>query len=86
MDTVKNLIFSRYMKQYWVADETDATKRISSEQIAHDLSKMEIFSISEITAEMIRYGFKIGFEGSRPVWLMKEAHSKELKEKPEVVK
>jgi len=74
------------MKQYWVADETDATKRISSEQIAHDLSKMEIFSISEITAEMIRYGFKIGFEDNCPVWLMKEAYSKELKEEPEIAR
>ena len=80
MDEAKVLIFGRYIGQFLQADESDATIRKSSEEIAFELSAMEHFTISEVTCEMVKFGYKIGFNDTRPVWLMKLNNDKNLKE------
>lgn len=81
--TAKELIFARYIGQYRQADESDATYRKSSEQIAAELSGMESYGIGEITEAMCKFGFKIGFDDSRPVWLMKDADNTDVNRKIE---
>lgn len=76
----KHLIFSRYIGQFLQADETDATHRKTSEEIAFELSGMATFSIDEISAHMAGFGYKIGFDDSKPIWLMKENNDNKIKE------
>jgi hypothetical protein len=74
MDEVdyREVLFSRYIGQYLQADEADAYIKKSSEEIVMELSGMATFTIDEISIAMTKFGYKIGFDDSRPVWLMKE--------------
>lgn len=78
--THKELIFGRYIGQFLQATEADATSRKSSEEIAFELSGMAHFSIDEISMLMISYGYKIGFDDAKPVWLLKEDNTNQIKE------
>lgn len=76
----KVLIFSRYIGQFIQANDTDAKYRKSSEEIAFELSGMAYFSIDEISELMISFDYKIGFDDSKPVWLLKEDEEKRIAE------
>ncbi|MBD8349346.1 hypothetical protein [Dysgonomonas sp. HGC4] len=80
MDEVKKIIFSRYIGQFLQATEVDATIRKSSEQIVYELSEMESYTIQEVTQIMAKFSYKIGFDDTKPVWLMKLSNEKALKE------
>ncbi len=76
----KDIIFSRYTGEFIQADETDATDRKSSEDIVFDLSSMATFSVDEISVRMTLFEYKIGFDDSKPVWLMKRNKNKQINE------
>ncbi|NDV96448.1 hypothetical protein D0T84_16225 [Dysgonomonas sp. 521] len=78
--THKDLIFRRYIGQFLQATEPDATHRKSSEEIAFELSGMAYFSIDEISIQMISFGYQIGFDDAKPVWLMKENRTTQITE------
>lgn len=78
--TYKDLIFARYIGQFLQANETDATVRKSSEEIAFELSGMAHYSTDEISVAMIGFQYRLGFEDSKPVWLLKENPDKKIKE------
>lgn len=80
MDKAKVIIFGRYIGQFLQATEEDATIRKSSEEIAFELSGMESYTISEVTHEMVKYNYHIGFNDTKPIWLMKLDNEKALKE------
>lgn len=80
MDEAKVVIFGRYIGQFLQATEEDATIRKSSEEIAFELSEMETYTIREVTHEMVKFEYKIGFNDTKPVWLMKLNDDKKLKE------
>lgn len=80
MDEAKVVIFGRYIGQFLQATEKDATIRKSSEEIAFELSAMETYTIREVTHEMVKFGYKIGFDDTKPIWLMKLNDEKTLKE------
>lgn len=78
--TYKDLIFARYIGQFLQATESDAIHRKSSEEIAFELSGMASFSIDEISMRMVSFGYRIGFDDTKPVWLMKENNENKIKE------
>lgn len=80
MDKAKVIIFGRYIGQFKQATEEDVTIRKSSEEIAFELSEMETYTIREVTHEMVKFGYKIGFNDTKPVWLMKLNNENALKE------
>lgn len=78
--THKDLIFRRYIGQFLQATESDAVYRKSSEEIAHELSGMAFLSIDQVSMYMITFGYQIGFDDTKPVWLMKDNQSNKITE------
>lgn len=79
-DEYKTIIFQRYIGQFIQADESNATIRKSSEEIAFDLSGMCFYSPDEVSARMASFGYKIGFDDYKPVWLLKEDLQNQIQE------
>ena len=76
----KRVIFQRYIGEFQQANEQTATYKKTSEQIQLDLMGMASIHINEIALFMVEFGYMIGFEESNPVWLLRDADSKELEE------
>jgi len=70
--TFKDIIMARYCGEFLPADEKTATVRKTSEDIKIDLRPMADVDINEIAAYLSLYGYKIGFDGDTPVWLMRK--------------
>lgn len=79
-EEIKSLIFSRYIGQFQQATEETATIRKSSEEIAFELSGMVSFSTWEITEQMISFGYTIGFDDAKPIWLMIDNNINKIQE------
>ncbi|MFV0538850.1 MAG: hypothetical protein ACK5M3_16020 [Dysgonomonas sp.] len=79
-EVYKDLIFARYIGQFLQATEADAVHRKSSEEIAFELSGMAFFSIDEISMRMINSKYQIGFNDTKPVWLLKENDGNQITE------
>ncbi|SHE56848.1 hypothetical protein [Dysgonomonas macrotermitis] len=76
----RDIIFARYIGQFLQANDSDTTIRKSSEEIAFDLSGMASFSADGISERMIQFGYRIGFDDQKPVWLLKEDNKNQIKD------
>lgn len=66
------IVLSRFLGEYEPADESNATYRKSSLEIVMDMEEIVTLTVDDVTAEMIKAGFKLNFDDDTPVWLMKK--------------
>ncbi len=71
-DDWKIVILQRYAGEFQPYEGSGTVIKKSSEDIAFDLSGMGEFTADEVSAFMAVNGYKIEFDDSKPVWLLKD--------------